>query len=48
MRNILSVASIMDQSDFISAEAFLQGIELQKLEMAARLGRELYTRGVII
>lgn len=33
MRNILSVASIMNQSDFISAEAFLQGIELQKLEI---------------
>lgn len=47
MRNILSVASIMDQSDFITAEAFLQGIELQKLEMAAKLGRELYTRGLL-
>lgn len=47
MRNILSVASIMDQSDFITEEAFLQGIELQKLEMAAKLGRELYTRGLL-
>lgn len=47
MRNIISVAGIMDQSDFISAEAFLQGIELQKLEMAAKLGRELYTRGLL-
>lgn len=47
MRNIISVAGIMDQSDFVSAEAFLQGIELQKLEMAAQLGRELYTRGLL-
>ena len=47
MRNIISVAGIMDQSDFISAEAFLQGIELQKLKMAAQLGRELYTRGLL-
>ena len=47
MRNILSVASVMDQSDFITEEAFLQGIELQKLEMAAQLGRELYTRGLL-
>lgn len=47
MRSIISVAGIMDQSDFISAEAFLQGIELQKLKMAARLGRDLYTRGLL-